>query len=306
MTALTINVNTIKNMRRERNPSERFATTSSSAQEYVIARRHLMGNRSSQVQKLREQKLSNTRTNLSLGHDEVLYQSDAMERQKDILKGGPINPNRAKELRAMKLALQKTNYNMGHEKLDYTRASEVPDPTGHIHEYTGVLNDEVKKMIRASSLPVGHEETCFETTSGAQFQAKALPGSTEAYEKKQIEIAKMKKGLRATSFNMGHDAVPYCTQYQDTFSGRQLVGMSPEALNAASIESRKLKQDLRACHFLLGRDPPVTETTQQAQFGEYDLEENNKAKAMEAAWAKEMKKELQRSNIHIGGNDAFL
>lgn len=306
MTTLTINVNTIKNMKRERKPSERFETTSSSAQEYVIARRHLMGDRSGQVKKLREQKLSNTRTNLSLGHDEVLYLSDAMERQKDILKGGPINPNRAKELRDMKLALQKTNYNVGHEQLDYTRASEVPDPTGHLHEYTGVLNDEVKNMIKTSSLHFGNEEPLFETTSASQFQDKRLPGAKEAYEKKQVEIAKMKKGLRATSFNMGHDEVPYCTQYQDTFSGKQIVGMSSEELNAASIESKKLKQDLRACHFLLGRDPPVLESTIQASFAEYDLADNNRAKAEEAAWAKQMKKELQMSNIHIGGNDAFL
>jgi hypothetical protein len=43
----------------------------------------------------------------------------------------------------------------GDEPGQYECVSSLPNPTGHIHEYTGVLNTEVKEMIKRSNMYFG-------------------------------------------------------------------------------------------------------------------------------------------------------
>lgn len=65
-----------------------------------------------------------------------------MSRQKDILGAPPrgVDEKRNKEL---KQALTRTHFTFGDEQPVYERTSTLPDPTGHLEEYTGVLNTEV-------------------------------------------------------------------------------------------------------------------------------------------------------------------
>lgn len=70
-----------------------------------------------------------------------------MSRQKDILGAPPraLDEKRNKEL---KQALTRTHFTFGDEPVLYERTSTLPDPTGHLGEYTGVLNTEVIRRIR--------------------------------------------------------------------------------------------------------------------------------------------------------------
>lgn len=72
----------------------------------------------------------------------IKYETDAMSRQKDILGAAPRGPEE-KRNKELKQALTRTHFTFGDEPIVYERTSKMPDPTGHLHEYTGILNTEV-------------------------------------------------------------------------------------------------------------------------------------------------------------------
>lgn len=67
-----------------------------------------------------------------------------MSRQKDILGAMPRGPDE-KRNRELKQALTRTHFTFGDEPVVYERTNKLPDPTGHLEDYTGVLNTQVKK-----------------------------------------------------------------------------------------------------------------------------------------------------------------
>lgn len=71
-----------------------------------------------------------------------MYESDAMSRQRDIL-GAPPRGEDEKRNKELKQALTRTHFTFGDEPMVYERTSKLPDPTGHLEDYTGVLNTEV-------------------------------------------------------------------------------------------------------------------------------------------------------------------
>lgn len=73
----------------------------------------------------------------------TVYESDAMSRQKDIL-GAPPRGEDQKRNKELKQALTRTHFTFGDEPMVYERTSTLPDPTGHLEDYTGVLNTEVR------------------------------------------------------------------------------------------------------------------------------------------------------------------
>jgi hypothetical protein len=44
---------------------------------------------------------------------------------------------------------------------DYRQVSTLPDPSGHIHEYTGQLNTEVKNLIKKSNVYFGSDQPMY-------------------------------------------------------------------------------------------------------------------------------------------------
>lgn len=66
-----------------------------------------------------------------------------MSRQKDILGAPPRGPDE-KRNKELKQALTRTHFTFGDEPVVYERTSRLPDPTGHLEDYTGILNTEVK------------------------------------------------------------------------------------------------------------------------------------------------------------------
>ncbi|CAN0574992.1 unnamed protein product, partial [Laminaria digitata] len=47
-----------------------------------------------------------------------------------------------KRNKELKQALTRTHFTFGDEPVVYERTSTLPDPTGHLEDYTGVLNTE--------------------------------------------------------------------------------------------------------------------------------------------------------------------
>lgn len=66
-----------------------------------------------------------------------------MSRQKDILGALPRGPDE-KRNRELKQALTRTHFTFGDEPVVYERTNKMPDPTGHLEDYTGVLNTQVE------------------------------------------------------------------------------------------------------------------------------------------------------------------
>ena len=66
-----------------------------------------------------------------------------MRRQKDILRAPPREKDEQKLNMELKQALTSTHFTLGDEPVAYQRASTLADPTGHLNDYTGVLNSEV-------------------------------------------------------------------------------------------------------------------------------------------------------------------
>lgn len=76
-----------------------------------------------------------------------------MSRQKDIL-GAPPRGEDQKRNQELKQALTRTHFTFGDEPMVYERTSTLPDPTGHLEDYTGVLNTEVRLLKNSCFLLV--------------------------------------------------------------------------------------------------------------------------------------------------------
>ena len=79
--------------------------------------------------------------------------------QKNILQANTMGAD-VERNRRLKAALTRTNFKFGEEAGIYEQVSTLPDPTGHLHEYTGVLNTEVKNMIKRSNMYFGESPSC--------------------------------------------------------------------------------------------------------------------------------------------------
>lgn len=52
---------------------------------------------------------------------------------------------------------------------DYRQVSTLPDPSGHIHEYTGQLNTEVKNLIKKSNVYFGSDQPMYGPQTNIQL-----------------------------------------------------------------------------------------------------------------------------------------
>ncbi|CAM9410279.1 unnamed protein product, partial [Choristocarpus tenellus] len=197
------------------NPSRRFETTTRSGTEYVAARLNEVPDRSTMATQLRERKLHNTRTSIAMGSAKVLYETDAMSRQQDILGAPPRGPDEQRN-RDLKQALTRTHFVFGDEDVDYGRASELPDPTGRVHEYTGVLNNEVKSMIKSTSLWFGNAETKYKSMAHEQMDLQVPEGEIRGPDVEKNR--KLKVALTRTHFNFGEEDMDYTSDYKRGFT----------------------------------------------------------------------------------------
>lgn len=57
---------------------------------------------------------------------------------------------------------------------DYRQVSTLPDPSGHIHEYTGQLNTEVKNLIKKSNVYFGSDQPMYGPQTNMQLALELL------------------------------------------------------------------------------------------------------------------------------------
>lgn len=242
----------------EEMPTKRFETTTESGLRAIVARRGELEDRGVIAQRLRKRKIANTKTSIVFGFDNDKWETDAMSRQKDILAAKPRDiAAERKQQHEMKMHLKfHTNISFGGEgqPIDYTQDSKQADPTGHIHEYTGVLNKEVEKFIKQSSLYFGNDQPVYKSVAHEGMEYK---GNNTEFDLIQATTAKLKKDLRACHYSLGEDKIEYTTDYQ---RGYQPYTKEQQESVRGSL-AKEVKADLRKCHFELGHDPVLWEVS---------------------------------------------
>ena len=143
-----------------------------------------------------------------------------------------------------------TNISFGGEgqPIDYTQDSKQADPTRHIHEYTGVLNKEVEKFIKQSSLYFGNDPRVQERGP----RGHGIQGQRHRVRKIQATTAKLKKD-QGVPLLLGEDKIEYTTDYQRGY--QPYLGATGERRGSLAKE---VKADLQY-HFGLGHGPVLWE-----------------------------------------------
>ncbi|CAM9221602.1 unnamed protein product [Hapterophycus canaliculatus] len=280
--------------------TKRFETTSLAGTEYVASRRGEVPDRGTMIRELEQRKLRNTKASVDFGSAKILYESDAMSRQKDIL-GAPPRGEDEKRNKELKQALTRTHFTFGDEPMVYERTSTLPDPTGHLEEYTGVLNTEVKNMIKNTNLSFGNAPTFYRTMATDQMDLQAPPQGDRGVQlenNRQLKVA-----LTRTHFKFGEEDMDYTTDHQMGFQ------YDPEKVKLAGNKglAKEVKADLSRTHFTLGNHKFDWQTdamrTQRASGGMVSTADERQAQVDKN---KALKKQLQTTHYEIGTDDDYM
>ncbi|GMH56485.1 hypothetical protein TL16_g02145 [Triparma laevis f. inornata] len=288
-------------------PTKRFDTTTESGLRAIVARRDELEPRSVIAERLKARKIANTKTSIVFGFDENEWQTDAQFRQKNILRAEKRDiAAEKKKMHDMKMHLKfHTNISFGGEgePIDYTQDSKMADPTGHIHEYTGVLNKQVEKFIKKSSLYFGNDMPIYKSSAHAGMESGVRGENNNDFQQTQEETAKLKKDLRACHYSLGDDKIEYTTDHQRGYKAYTTKEME----SVRGSLAQEVKADLRKCHFELGHDEVLWETDlmrTQRVSGAAATEGRDPAKDREHA--KQLKSALQKTSFIIGDNEEYF
>ena len=286
-------------------PSKRFQTTTESGLVAIVARRDELEPREVIAERMRQRKINNTKTSIVFGFDEDKWQTDAQARQQDILAAKPRDiAKERKEQHEMKMHLKfHTNISFGGEgqPIDYTQDSKQHDPTGRIHEYTGVLNKEVEKFIKQSSLHFGNDKPIYRSVA---HDGMVYKGNNNDFKQTQENTIKMKKELRATNFSFGNDKSEWSTDYE---RGYQPYTKEQQDSVRGSL-AKEVKADLRKCHFEFGHDKPVWETDVMRSHWKIadDIAKSGRDPAKDREHANKLKVQLQKTSFVIGDDNEYM
>ena len=285
-------------------PSDRFITTTLSGTEDIASRLHEVGDRGKVLQDLRARKLANTSTSINYGFDNIKYESDAMSRQKDILKAPPrARAQERAEQKAMKSALTATHFVLGNDPVSYETEQKLAlqDTEGKIKDCQGVLNDEVAAFIKRSSCHFGSDEPVWQSTMH-DAQVKVDYSQMGNKSNMRQEAKKLKAELSAHNFAFGHDKLTYHTDSGDCFL------WDPESAKGAMGQmADEVKKDLRRHHFAFGNDEIKYETDMQRSMkGVVITKQRLQEMADEKQNAVTLKKQLQQTNYEIGTDAKYM
>ncbi|CAM9967899.1 unnamed protein product, partial [Phaeothamnion confervicola] len=249
-------------------------------------------------QQLQERKIHNTTTSICLGFaPKYSHETDAQARQKDILSAPP-HASELERNRRLKLALTRTNFSLDDgvtTTASWQRVSTMPDPTGHMSEYTGVLNEDVKNMIKKSNLFFGTTPTNY-TSTAAKSKVNVVVDESPAVS--------CKPGPGKINIAFGDEPPDYLTDYKRGF---QYDSVAVKAGGQSAL-AREVKDDLRRTHFSLGNSPSVWET--DARISQRTVLEHYGAGPAELAEQRQrnaaLKKQLQSTNIQIGFDEDYM
>uniref|UniRef100_A0A7S1U9R5 Uncharacterized protein n=1 Tax=Phaeomonas parva TaxID=124430 RepID=A0A7S1U9R5_9STRA len=228
-------------------PTKRFTTTTASGLKLVADRYDEVEPRQVIADRMRERKLANNTTSILFGSDCVDYQTDAMRRQKDILKAGGYDAEQIRRNREMKKSLTQTNFELGNVPTVYERTMRLPAPSSDLTQYTGVLNGEVQRFIKKSSLHFGDYEGPMESTAHLGM-AESAASHAKAVNMRE-ECSRLKQELQRNNFEFGTgEPTDYTTDYKSGY-----VDYTGKTGPRAEL-AKEVQDDLRKCHYELGTD----------------------------------------------------
>eukprot|EP00904_Undaria_pinnatifida_P013916 jgi/Undpi1/9655/HiC_scaffold_27.g12111.m1 len=269
--------------------TRRFETTSLAGTEDVAARRAEVPDRATMIRELEERKRHNTKTSVAFG-----------SAKKDILGAPPrgVDEKRNKEL---KKALTRTHFSFGDEPVVYERTSTLPDPTGHLEEYTGVLNNEVKNMIKSTSLSFGNAPTVYRSMATDQMNLKETQAGDRGAQLEKNRLLKV--ALTRTHVKFGEEEMDWTTDHQTGFQ------YDPEKVKLVGNKglAKEVKADLSRTHFTMGNHKFDWETdamrTHRASKGMITSVEDRQAQTDKN---KALKKQLQATHYEIGTDEDYM
>ena len=283
-------------------PSKRWVTTAGSDMEAVAeVRRNTEDTDSNKLRQeaLRSRKLANTQTSIMFGNASVDYQSDARSSQSNVMQGYDIDERNAqgKRNKDMKSQLTRANFSLGDEKVDY-------DSTAHAGLRNGAHGmggrQERCKPSRESSIQFGAEKE-INYRSTAQ-DSMVYNGSANDFEASRKNVVALKTHLRRHQISLGEEPVEYVTDNQRGFPS---IDSSNYDHKNRKLELRKVIGESQACHFSFGQDNVEYLSNTHRSQG------NNKGVSSadierEAANAKRMKAQLQRTSFEVGTDPEYL
>lgn len=283
-------------------PSKRWITTAGSDMEAVAAIRRDTEDTDSNRQRqeaLRSRKLANTQTSILFGNASVDYQSDARSSQNNVMQGFDVEERQAqgKRNKDMKAQLTRANFSLGDEKVDY-------DSTAHSGLRNGANGmggrQERCRPSRESSIQFGAEKNV-EYRSVAQ-DSMVYHGNANDFEASRKNVVALKTHLRRHQISLGEEKVEYVTDNQ---RGYPSLDSSNYDHKNRKMELRKVIEESQACHFSLGQDKTEylsnTHRSQNTNTGVSAADI-----AQEAANAKRMKQQLQRTSFEVGTDPEYL
>ncbi|KAG5182550.1 hypothetical protein JKP88DRAFT_245436 [Tribonema minus] len=297
---------------------------------------------------LHRRKLNNTRTSIALGSAPTVYETDAQGQlpapmyatlhcgryesqahQKDILSSHSAGADREHN-RLLKAQLTRTTFSLGDERVDYQRVSALPDPTGRLHEFTGVLNAEVKEMMKRSNmyfgepggnfakghvlrnpalllrLPLpGNAAPSYDTAAHEGMQAVGASGVAAADMQATLQHNRdLKVALTRTNLNFGDEVPEYVSDYKRGF---KYDADEVKSAGRACL-SKEVKDDLRRSHFKFGTDPVVWETDARRNMRQAEQAEHSGPEevARQREHNRLLKQSLQRTNYAIGTDADYM
>ncbi|CAM9619358.1 unnamed protein product [Ascophyllum nodosum] len=280
--------------------TRRFETTSLSGTESVASRRGEVPDRATMIRELEMRKLNNTKTSVSFGSTKTVYESDAMRRQKDILRAPPREKDEQKLNMELKQALTSTHFTLGDEPVAYQRASTLADPTGHLNDYTGVLNSEVKGMIKTSNLFFGDTTTVYRSVATDQMDLRVPEGENIRLQREKNRLLKV--ALSRTTFKLGEDKNEWVTDHQ--------MGFQYDPVQVKTAWNQKIAKETKArfsrTHINMGNhecDWQTDAMRTQACSSKAMTPDERRGQAEMNIW---LKKELQSTHYQIGTDEDYM
>lgn len=294
-------------------PSKRFTTTLNSSLEAVAKRRDEVENRQQMSESLRGRKLANTQTSIVFGSERVLYESDAMSRQKDILGNKSAGAD-AKACKELKLGLQKSNIMIGTDSdTNYSTTSGAaffyPEKTTTLEEDLKVAEDKLKlKMaIKTSSIKLGSDAGSYATTSA---DALAYQGNDNNFAEMKMKTMKLKRDLGGHNFEFAHpvgedgEALANDERFQ-TSSALALPSYHYAKYgDTRATLSTEAKGDLRKSHFELGYEKTEYRTDQQDGYPERSIDKEIREE--NANTVRSLKLALKKTSLVLGDDKEYF
>jgi hypothetical protein len=283
-------------------PSKRWVTTAGSDMEAVAEiRRNTEDGDSNKLRQeaLRTRKLANTQTSILFGNASVSYLSDARSSQNSVMKGYDVDELQAqgKRNKDMKKQLTAANFSLGDEKVDYDSTSHAGLRSGC--EGSGGRQERFNPG-RGSSIQFGSEKN-IDYRSTAQ-EGMIYHGNANDFATSKQNVIALKNHLRRHQISLGEEKVEYVTDNQ---RGYPSIDSSNYDHKNRKEELRKVISESQACHFSFGQDKPEYLSNSHRSQGTYSGMSASEV-AAEAANAKRMKQQLQRTSFEVGTDPEYL